>query len=63
MDIKDAAPTTMTVSNAEELEGRLKGDSLARRLVSAYRAHADGAARRQAIRLVVEQRLSDLRGK
>ena len=49
--------------NAEDLEKRLKEGSLARRLVSAYRAHADHASRLKAIRLVVDQRCSELRGK
>jgi hypothetical protein len=62
MDIKDAAPPTASISNAEDLEGRLKDGSLARRLVSAYRGHPDHSARLQAIRMVVAQRLNELRG-
>lgn len=56
------APTSPT-PNAEDLEGRLKEGSLARRLVSAYRAYADQAARLKAVRAVVEERLGELRGK
>jgi hypothetical protein len=61
MDPEQSRPTLTT--NAEDLEGRLKEGSLARRLVSAYRAHTDQATRLTAIRTVVEQRLSELRGK
>lgn len=61
METKEALPPPTT--NAEDLEGRLKEGSLARRLVSAYRAHTDQASRLKAIRTVVGQRFSELRGK